>query len=49
MRLVQADRILEAVEAYRNQGIGTFYLTFQPDKIIDQVQQFGEEVIAKVR
>ena len=44
-----ADQILETVNTYRNEGIDTFHFVFQPDKLIDQVQQFGEEVIAKVR
>ena len=43
-----ADQILETVKEYRNEGIDTIHLAFQPDKLIDQVQQFGEEVIAKV-
>ena len=43
-----ADQILETVNEYRNEGIDTIHLAFQPDKLIDQVQQFGEEVIAKV-
>ena len=44
-----ADQILETVEDYRNEGIDTIYLGFQPDGLMDQVQQFGEEVIAKIR
>ena len=44
-----ADQILETVETYRNEGIDTFHLGFQPDKLVEQLQQFGEEVIAKTR
>ena len=43
-----ADQILETVDTYRSEGIDTIHLAFQPDKLMDQVQQFGEEVIAKI-
>ena len=42
-------QILETVETYRNEGIDTFHLGFSPDNLMDQIKQFGEEVIAKVR
>ena len=44
-----ADQILETVESYRNEGIDTIHLGFAPDGLIEQVRQFGEEVIAKIR
>ena len=42
------DQILETVAKYRDEGIDTIYLGFAPDGILEQLQQFGEEVIAKV-
>ena len=43
------DQIIETVEAYRAEGIDTIHLAFQPDRLLDQIQQFGEEIIAKLR
>ena len=44
-----AEQILETIEEYRNLGIDTFHLGFRPEGLMDQIKQFGEEVIAKAR
>ena len=44
-----SQQILETVDTYRNEGIDTFYLSLQTDQLMDQIHQFGEEVIAQVR
>ena len=43
------DRILDDIEHFRELGVDTFQLAFAPDGIDEQLQRFGEEVIAKLR
>ena len=43
------DRILDDVEYFLDLGVDTFQLAFAPDGIDEQLQRFGEEVIAKLR
>lgn len=43
------DRIISDVEHYMKLGVDTFQLAFAPEGIDEQLQRFGEEVIAKVR
>ena len=43
------DRILGDIEHYMKLGVDTFQLAFAPEGIDEQLQCFGEEVIAKVR
>ncbi len=43
------DRILEGVQHFMDLGVDTFQLAFAPDGIDEQLQRFGEEVIAKLR
>ena len=43
------DRILSDIEHYMKLGVDTFQLAFSPEGIDEQLQRFGEEVIAKLR
>lgn len=44
-----AEEILETIHLYTDAGIDTFHLRFPEQGIEEQVRQFAEEVIAKVR
>ena len=44
-----AGEILDTIELYRETGIDTFHLRFPEEGTEEQVQQFAEEVIAKVK
>ena len=43
-----SEQILETVEQYRHEGIDAFHLRFPEEGLLEQIQQFGEQVIAKV-
>jgi hypothetical protein len=45
----RAEEILDTIELYREAGIDTFQLRFPEEGTEQQVQQFAEEVIAKVK
>jgi aspartate carbamoyltransferase catalytic subunit len=45
----RAEEILDTIELYREAGIDTFQVRFPEEGTEQQVQQFAEEVIAKVR
>ena len=44
-----ADHILATIDEYVSLGVDTFHLQFPNDILEDQLAQFGEEIIAKVR
>ena len=46
--LGSVEQILETIEAHRAAGADTFHLAFPPDGRVDQIGQFGEEVIARL-
>ena len=43
-----ADKILATIDEFVELGVDTFHLQF-PNAILEQLTQFGEEVIAKLR
>ena len=43
------QEIIEEVERWRDEGIDTFHLRFPLSILTEQLQQFGEEVVAKVK
>ncbi len=43
------EDVLEIVEEYREAGVDTFHVQFLNDIVDEQIQAFGEQVIAKVR
>ena len=44
-----ADKILDTIDEFVELGVDTFHLQFPIDILEEQLTQFGEEVIAKVR
>ena len=42
-------QILETIEQYRDEGVDAFQVRFPEDTLMDQVQRFGAEVIAKAK
>ena len=44
-----ADKILATIDEFVDLGVDTFHLQFPIDILEQQLTQFGEEVIAKVR
>ena len=42
-------QILEIIEQHRNEGVDAFQVRFPEDTLLEQVQRFGEDVIAKAK
>jgi alkanesulfonate monooxygenase SsuD/methylene tetrahydromethanopterin reductase-like flavin-dependent oxidoreductase (luciferase family) len=40
-------QILEKIEEYRNEGVDAFQVRFPEDVLLEQVQRFGEDIVAK--